>query len=246
MVHRQDSKEYWLVDLGSGNGSFINGLRIANPTRLQNGDRVSIGESVLTFRQADGAHSVLKSMATHSNTVIEVKGVRCWMLVADIIGSTSLAVRYEPAQWAALVGAWTDGCRRIVETHGGLINKYLGDGYLAIWPRDGQPTEPVKLTLDALLKSQKSSQLPFRIAVHYGDVLLGGARSFGEDSVSGLELVLLFRMEKLAGNLNRTFLCSEAAAGKLQTMIDLEDAGEHLISGFVDSRPRRFFGLRAK
>jgi adenylate cyclase len=128
VVHRQDSKEYWLVDLSSGNGSFINGLRIANPTRLSDGDRVSIGESVLTFRQAESAHSVLKSMATHSKTVIEVKGVRCWMLVADIIGSTSLAVRYEPAQWASLVGAWTDECRRVVETHGGLINKYIGDG----------------------------------------------------------------------------------------------------------------------
>jgi class 3 adenylate cyclase len=104
----------------------------------------------------------------------------------------------------------------------------------------------VKRTLDALLRSQKTSRLPFRIALHYGDVLLGGARSFGEDSVSGLELVLLFRMEKLAGNLNRTFLCSEAAADKLQPMAELEYAGEHLVSGFVDNRPRRFFGLRAR
>lgn len=168
------------------------------------------------------------------------------MLVADIVGSTGLALKYEPARWASLVGSWTGECRRIVEMHGGVINKYLGDGFLAIWPRDGQPTKPVKAALDALLDLQNGSELPFRIAVHFGDIVMGGGRSLGEDSLSGLELVLLFRMEKIAGTLNRSFLCSEPAAGKLRPYINLEIAGEHTVAGFVDSRPRRFFGIRSK
>jgi adenylate cyclase len=246
VVHRQDSTEYWLVDLGSGNGSFINGLRIANPTRLYDGDCVGIGESILTFRQAHGSGGRVMSSAHSSMTMIEVKSARCWMLVADIVGSTKLAAAYEPARWASLVGSWTDGCRRIVEGNGGLINKYLGDGFLAIWPRDGQPTKPVKETLDALLSQQRGARLPFRIAVHFGDVVMGGGRSLGEDNISGAELVLLFRMEKIAGAINRTFLCSEPAAGKLQAHIDLEFAGEHAITGFTDNHPRRFFGIRSK
>ena len=246
VVHRQDSTEYWLVDLGSGNGSFINGLRIANPTRLSDGDCVGIGESILTFRQAFGAGARAKSSAHSSMTMIEVKNARCWMLVADIVGSTKLATAYEPARWASLVGAWTDGCRRIVEGNGGLINKYLGDGFLAIWPRDGQPTKPVTEAVNALLAQQRDARLPFRIAMHYGDVVMGGARSLGEDNISGAELVLLFRMEKIAGAINRTFLCSEPAAGKLQAHIDLEFAGEHAITGFTDNLPRRFFGIRSK
>jgi adenylate cyclase len=246
VVHRQDSTEYWLVDLGSGNGSFLNGLRIANPTRLNDGDCVGIGESILTFRQALGPGSRAPSSAYSSMTMIEVKSARCWMLVADIVGSTKLASSYEPARWASLVGTWTDGCRRIVEGNGGLINKYLGDGFLAIWPRDGQPTKPVKEALDALFSLQRGARLPFRIAVHFGDVVMGGGRSLGEDNISGAELVLLFRMEKIAGSINRTFLCSEPAAGKLQSMIDLEFAGEHAITGFTDSLPRRFFGLRLR
>lgn len=244
VVHNRDSKEYWLVDLGSGNGSFINGLRIALPTRLNDGDCVRIGESVLTFRQIPNAGSIARSAAlTYANTVIEAKSAKCWLLVADIIGSTQLSLQHEPARWASLVGSWSDGCRRIVEAHGGLVNKHLGDGFLAIWPRDGQPTEPVSQALVTLLDTQKNAKLPFRIALHYGDVLMGGARSFGEDNISGLELVFLFRMEKIAGTLNRKFLCSEAAATKLQSHLPLEFAGAHVISGFVDRRPRRFFGI---
>ena len=183
---------------------------------------------------------------THSNTVIEAKAATCWMLVADIIGSTRLAASHTPAAWAALVGAWAEGCRRVVETHDGVINKSLGDGFLALWPRDGQATRPVKDAVSALLASQRTGKLPFRIAVHYGEVLMGGARTSGEDNISGLDLVLLFRMEKIAGGLDRAFLCSEPAARRLEAHIDLEFVGEHVVSGFIDTRPRRFYGVRAK
>jgi pSer/pThr/pTyr-binding forkhead associated (FHA) protein len=34
-----------LEDLGSTNGTFVNGKRVTNPTRLRNGDLVSLGEN---------------------------------------------------------------------------------------------------------------------------------------------------------------------------------------------------------
>jgi class 3 adenylate cyclase len=244
IVHRQDSSEYWIVDLGSGNGSFVNGLRVALPTRLNDGDAVRIGASIFKFRQSARSRGRAVPVASSPLTVIEVRAITCWMLVADIVGSTTLARRYPPERWATLVGGWAGECRQIVEDHDGVINKYLGDGFLAIWPRSGQPTKIVKGALDALIALQRGEAIPFRIALHYGEVLLGGARSLGEDSLSGLELVLLFRMEKIAGTLNRTFLCSEPAATRLKPLIELEFAGEHPVTGFIDGQPRRFFGLR--
>ena len=72
IVHRQDRNEYWLADLGSGNGSFLNGLRVALPTRLKNGDCVTVGATVLTFHQPRmSARS--KPIASSPLTVIEVK-----------------------------------------------------------------------------------------------------------------------------------------------------------------------------
>lgn len=48
---------YIITDLGSANGTYVNGVLIAQPTRLKDNDRVSIGDTTFlyTFSQPDPA-----------------------------------------------------------------------------------------------------------------------------------------------------------------------------------------------
>src|ERR1041384_5912418 len=39
VIQSQLEDEFWLVDFGSRNGSYVNDIRVAQPTRLRNGDR---------------------------------------------------------------------------------------------------------------------------------------------------------------------------------------------------------------
>jgi hypothetical protein len=49
---RQDGR-YWTVrDLGSSNGTFLNGQRVTEPTRLKPGDEISFGKFSLFFERA--------------------------------------------------------------------------------------------------------------------------------------------------------------------------------------------------
>jgi hypothetical protein len=41
----------WLVDRGSTNGTFVNGIRIDSPHRLETGDLVRIGETQLRYEE---------------------------------------------------------------------------------------------------------------------------------------------------------------------------------------------------
>ncbi len=50
-VRRQDNGEYLLVDLGSANGTFLNGQKIMQAV-LAPGDQVALGQSVLVFNVA--------------------------------------------------------------------------------------------------------------------------------------------------------------------------------------------------
>ena len=51
LVHKQDDAQYWVIDLGSGNGTYLNGRRVIQPTQLSNGDSLQLGDHALSFRQ---------------------------------------------------------------------------------------------------------------------------------------------------------------------------------------------------
>jgi hypothetical protein len=47
----QEGNGYLLVDLGTPGGTFINGERVDGPTRLQSGDRIQVGQTILRFSE---------------------------------------------------------------------------------------------------------------------------------------------------------------------------------------------------
>jgi diguanylate cyclase (GGDEF)-like protein/PAS domain S-box-containing protein len=48
-IQRLDNGSYYLVDLGSGNGSFVNGQRVTMPILLNDGDLLMIGRTEIEF-----------------------------------------------------------------------------------------------------------------------------------------------------------------------------------------------------
>ena len=51
---RRDSEGVWLEDMGSRNGTFVNGARIKGPTRLEDGDKLQLGRAtILKFTYHD-------------------------------------------------------------------------------------------------------------------------------------------------------------------------------------------------
>lgn len=50
---RRENLDYWLVDLGSANGSFVNDTALTAARVLKHGDRVRLGSSTLVFHQSE-------------------------------------------------------------------------------------------------------------------------------------------------------------------------------------------------
>jgi phosphoserine phosphatase RsbU/P len=69
---RRQADAYWLSDLGSANGTYLNGMRLAQPSQLHDGDRIRIGETEIDYSErADTAPtgsrtSILVSDSLHS------------------------------------------------------------------------------------------------------------------------------------------------------------------------------------
>ena len=140
-----------------------------------------------------------------------------------------------------LLGAWIFACKEIVETHRGIINKYLGDGFLAYWPDAATPPEEIATVISALRELQRKMSPDFRLVVHFGPVAIGGIASMGEESLMGGEVNLIFRLEKLAGSLGESCGLSETAHTKLGELVPARSLGEFELKGFEGKRA--FFAL---
>src|ERR1700730_431851 len=132
IIHFEDHGAFWLIDLGSSNGTFLNKRRIHEPVRLRDRDEINIGSESFIFHQPRGKPSAqLKQSALA--TLQEVENVDVWLLVADIRNFTPLSREMLSGDLANLVSDWLGSCKAIIERHQGSVNKYLGDGILAFW-----------------------------------------------------------------------------------------------------------------
>ncbi|MCX6953664.1 MAG: FHA domain-containing protein, partial [Verrucomicrobia bacterium] len=137
-IHAQQSDhhvEYWLADLGSTNGTLLNGRRVTIPCRLKSGDGIRIADEQFVFKMdftAFGPAAEIEAMPT----VAVRASQRCWFLMVDIKRYTSLATQLDTDVLAQKVGTWLRQCRDIIESEGGVVDKFLGDAIFAYWVHD--------------------------------------------------------------------------------------------------------------
>ena len=231
LIHLQNLGEFWLIDFGSSNGTFLNKRRIHHPIRLSDGDQITIGDQVLKFRQPLAMSEEHKSDLMQ-RTLREIENIPCWLLVVDIRGFTPLSRNMQSEDLDVLLGTWIFTCKQIVENRHGIINKYLGDGFLAYWPDTATTPEEIVSVLSALKELQRKERPAFRLVVHFGAVAVGGVASMGEESLMGGEVNLIFRLEKLASSLGESCCLSETARNRLQGLIPTRSLGEYELKGF--------------
>jgi len=231
LIHLQNVGELWLIDFGSSNGTFLNKRRIHHPIRLSDGDQIAIGDQVFKFRQPVVISEEYKT-AVMQRTLREIEHVPCWLLVADIRGFTPLSRHLQSEDLDVLLGAWIFTCKEIIENHHGIVNKYLGDGFLAYWPDGTTSPEEIATILSALKELQRGQSPEFRFVVHFGPVAIGGVAAMGEESLMGGEVNLIFRLEKLAGSLGEPCCVSEAAHTQLRGLIATRPLGDFELKGF--------------
>jgi class 3 adenylate cyclase len=238
LVHSQSKNEFWLVDLASSNGTYLNDRRVVEPTLLRDGDKLGVGEYQLRFRQPQTSGGARASVAAPFK---EVKLMDCWLLLAEVLDATMMVQKVSTESLPQVMERWLAGGREIVQRHGGTLNKYLGDGFLAYWQHQEQTTAAIAQTVKELLSLQQKAEPPFRFVVHYGSVAFGLAASSGEETLMGQEVNRLFRMEKLAGSQGQSSLVSAFARNLLKPKIETFELGSFVLLGF--RQPEIFYSF---
>lgn len=231
-IHRQGPGEFWITDLGSQNGTYVNGRLLVQPQRLQSGDRLGFGDDEFQFQQPTDADYPPHSHEdeTSARTVVDIRQRTCWLLVGDIEGYSALAQCLDPGQLGRMVGRWVEDCRNIVETAGGVVNKFLGDGFFAYWICREGAEERLCAVARTLRERQERADPCFRFVLHHGVATFSG--QMGGEVVIGPEVNFVFRMEKLAKDLGVSRLLSTTAAARLAAILPNRPAGAAPVAGF--------------
>jgi len=231
----------WIIDLGSANGTYVNHRRIEHAMLLRDLDEITIGPDRIIFRSSDPRSVRLDDTGTMNQTVHEVGQLTAWLFLVDVIDSTGIGRRLGPHVMAKTFADWLAHCRAVLDASGGIIDKPLGDGFLAFWPTTERTSEQMAETLLAFGKLQAASDLPFRMVLHQGVVFTGGQMAAGVYRLFGSEVNLTFRMEGLAKSLKINCLISGPAMEALGPHVTTTPAGSHRLPGVDDSLP--FYSL---
>lgn len=133
MLQRMETGDFYLIDLGSRNGTFVNGRRVSIPVTLQNGDRLTFGQIELEFHSNvsqnqvdDDSQDFTVTAALHVRRLISV-------MVVDIRNFTVLTQQLDEQILSELIGTWFRQAGNIIRNHGSWVDKYIGDAVMAVW-----------------------------------------------------------------------------------------------------------------
>ena len=117
-----------------------------------------------------------------SGQLPELQEMTLTILFADIVDSTGLAERIGPQRFGALLQRYYEDMTAIIFAHGGLVDKYLGDGLMAVFGMTGRDTDPegraVQTGMEMLAQIEainlsEQDQITVGIGINTGVVMAG-------------------------------------------------------------------------
>ncbi len=137
MLQLMETGDFYLIDLGSRNGSFVNGRRVTVPVTLSNGDALTFGQTELEFYCPDGSNFHQQPDADESQdfTATATLHVRrlISVLVVDIRDYTVMTRQLDEKLLSEVIGTWFRCAGDIIREYGSWVDKYIGDAIMAVW-----------------------------------------------------------------------------------------------------------------
>ncbi len=178
------------------------------------------------------------------------------VLFADVVHSMAIAKAVGPERWREIMAELVDRCIKLVHRYGGAVDKFTGDGIMAVFGAPiamedhafraclaalGVQEEITRLAID--VRTRDGVELELRVGVNSGQVIAGeiGSGPFGYTAI-GDQVGMAQRMESVAppGGV----MLSESTARLVQHATLLADAEEvHVKGSDIPVLARRLVGL---
>lgn len=241
-------------DLSSLIGTYVNDKRILHPVALENGDKVTIGRTVIRLRM--NAKNLTLNEINETQRIPMITVIMT-LLVVDIRGYTNISRQLPTTEVAEMLNLWLSQITEIVKQNGGSVDKVMGDGLMAFWVEDRLDANKTDsyTALEAVTTASQILQLtkeleiggkwPYskthpwdcRVVINTGDALLGSSRgsSSRRYTILGNTVNITFKLEKIASKMGIPILMTSSTAKRVDSYIALKSLGTVSIDEIKDS-----------
>lgn len=172
------------------------------------------------------------------------------VMFVDIRGFTSRSAGRPPQEVVAGLNEFLGAMVHVVETdHAGMINKFLGDGFMALFGVGGAPghapghadealraaraMQTALVALNARSTARGQAEVGIGIGLHSGPVVVGsiGSPERLEYTAIGSTVNLASRVESLTKSLGEPLLLTDATRALLREPVPLRDLGPQPVRG---------------
>ncbi len=245
---RREGRLFWITDLGSANGSYVNDIAISSSRALRHGDRIQLGTSLFVFDH-DESETTRELVGGQTQMLgslnLPVKTIVATLLVGDLKNFTATSAQLSAEDVAALLREWYSDCEHILKPRGAVIDKFIGDGVFAYWSACDAETRAHATECARLLARAEAAHSPTRkwlaekmgidiqcnVGLNIGEVALG-AMGRGVNTAVGEAVNVTFRVESLTRKLEKPVLATAAfVQGMPRDTALFEPAGTHMVKG---------------
>jgi adenylate cyclase len=247
IIRCHNAYQYQIMDLGSRNGTFVNGRRVITPTLLTHGAVIRITNNEIVFEQhedatSDSAYDVTVAAGTDH---AEDQTATVAVMVCDLRGFSTMSEILPEEHLARTLGEWFRDAGAVIQGTGGTVDKFIGDAVLAYWIRENGQTDEAHRALTSGMKLLESAALrkwptkeakPFNIAValHHGTVTCGniGLVAQRDATIIGDTVNTVFRIESVMKQFDQKLTVSADFFHSLpEHTLSFKDLGEHQLKG---------------
>jgi adenylate cyclase len=238
MIRRNATGSCILTDLGSTNGTRLNGRLVTTPSALTSGDMIQIGRQVIAFVQHELPQMLADPNAGRTQFLLENQLVTC--LVIDMRGFTPLSAALGPQRTTELMSEIFRQAGALLQTHGAWSTKFIGDAIMAVWvhPSNSISRADIVRTFDVIsgyqeifLVAQRQFQtqpLRFGCGFNAGMAAIGniGSATAADFTAMGEAVNVTFRLETKSKELG----CDVVIARQVfDALMDGHFTPEHMI-----------------
>ena len=238
---------YRLSDIGSANGTWLNGRRMTIPKDLEDGDQIRIGNALLHFMAQTAPRE--QSVTMSAGTALDLRNELVIVLVVDIRDYTAMSEALPNREFSQFIAQWFREGTEIIESNGGTIDKFIGDAVMAYWvaSRRDDPEREVNAVLKTAgafidraggFSVRLSELFPgynFRVGmgINMGDAMLCnvGTGEYQSFTVVGDSVNVAFRLESLTKEKGCPVIVSHSLTEHAPNCYHFRDLGETEVKG---------------